>query len=145
MPRAAASVVGYVRPPDRPGWLSASDDLAHRRFFTLDPQAIGRALGVEPAPYTVVALRRPGDDTRPGSGSSPAPDPGSSPASGPPSDPGSGLGPGLHPIAADALPRPANNHFTYALTWFGLGGALLVVFGLWLRQDLSGPARRGDA
>lgn len=52
-----ATLVGYVRPPEHPGWLSAADDPAHRQFYTLDPAAIAASLGVrDVAPFTVVAL-----------------------------------------------------------------------------------------
>jgi surfeit locus 1 family protein len=55
-----ARIVGYVRPPDRASWLSAPDDPARRRFFTLDPQAIGASLGApDPAAFTLVALGSP--------------------------------------------------------------------------------------
>ena len=38
-------------------WFSATDDPAARQFYTLDPQAIGAALGVaDPAPFILVAL-----------------------------------------------------------------------------------------
>jgi surfeit locus 1 family protein len=36
--------------------------------------------------------------------------------------------------AAEALPRPVNNHLNYALTWFGLAAALLAVFVAWVRR-----------
>jgi len=50
-------VDGYARPPDHPGWFSPADDPARRLFYTLDPAAIGRALGLpEVAPFTLVAL-----------------------------------------------------------------------------------------
>jgi surfeit locus 1 family protein len=58
-PAAARSitVTGYVRAPDHPNWLSARDDPAARRFYTLDPRAIGAALGErDVAPFTLVAL-----------------------------------------------------------------------------------------
>ena len=55
-----ATVVGYVRPAEHPSWLSATDDPAARRFYTLDPRAIGDALGVHNvAPFTLVALGAP--------------------------------------------------------------------------------------
>lgn len=44
---------------------------------------------------------------------------------------------GVFPEPVLALPRPANNHFTYALTWFGLAGALLAVFGVYARNSLK--------
>lgn len=55
------TVVGYVRPPEYPSWLSPSTDLAAKRFWSLDPAAIGAALGLaKVAPFTVVALGRGG-------------------------------------------------------------------------------------
>jgi len=51
------AVEGYVRLPETPGALSARDDPASRTFYTLDPAAIGAALGLPAvAPFTVVAL-----------------------------------------------------------------------------------------
>ncbi len=56
-PARAVTVTGYVRSPEHPGWLSARDDPSARRFYTLDPAAIGAALGVrDVAPFTLVAL-----------------------------------------------------------------------------------------
>ncbi len=43
-----------------------------------------------------------------------------------------------YPEPARHLPRPPNNHLSYAITWYGLGAALAVIFGVWLR----GAARR---
>ena len=37
------------------------------------------------------------------------------------------------PIPADAMPSLPNNHLSYAFTWFGLAGALVVVFVAWAR------------
>jgi surfeit locus 1 family protein len=50
-----------------------------------------------------------------------------------------GFGPaiaGHFPTPAQHLPRPVNNHLQYALTWYGLAGALLVVFVPWFRKEL---------
>ncbi len=44
--------------------------------------------------------------------------------------------PSGYPIARTSLPRPPNNHLSYAITWFGLAGALLVVFVAWTRKAL---------
>jgi surfeit locus 1 family protein len=38
------------------------------------------------------------------------------------------------PIPADHLPRPPNNHLQYAITWYGLAAALLVIFTVWARK-----------
>ena len=55
-----AVVEGYVRPPDTPSLFSARDDPAARRFYTLNPAAIGAALGLQRvARFTLVALGDP--------------------------------------------------------------------------------------
>ena len=56
-----ARVIGYVRPPEHPSWLSPAADLAAKRFWSLDPDAIGAALGLaQVAPFTIVALGQGG-------------------------------------------------------------------------------------
>lgn len=101
-----ATIEGYVRPPEQPVRFGAADDPAARRFYALDPAAIGASLGLrQVAPFTLVAL---GEAPR-----------------------------GVYPEPAQALPRPANNHFVYALTWFGLAAALLAVFGVYARKLLK--------
>jgi surfeit locus 1 family protein len=55
-PEGAVIVEGFVHPGDRPGLFAATDDPVARRFYTLDPPAIGAALGLEVAPYAIVAL-----------------------------------------------------------------------------------------
>lgn len=56
-PRGTVTVAGYVRPEETQSWFSAADDLATRQFFTLDPRAIGIAVGIAPpVPFTLVAL-----------------------------------------------------------------------------------------
>ncbi len=60
------TIIGYVRPPDRPTWLSAVDNAAARRFYTLDPAGIGAALGARSvAPLTLVALGHPSPGSYP--------------------------------------------------------------------------------
>ncbi len=51
-----ATITGYIRPAEYPVRFGAADDPAARRFYALDPAAIGTALGVMAAPYTLVAL-----------------------------------------------------------------------------------------
>jgi surfeit locus 1 family protein len=56
-PEGEVTVEGWVRPGERAGTLSATDDPAGRRFYTFDPDAIGRALGLDPvASFGLVAL-----------------------------------------------------------------------------------------
>jgi surfeit locus 1 family protein len=103
-PTGPATVTGYVRPAEPPGWFTPAPDPATSRFYALDPATIGPALGVPGlAPFTLVALG--------------------------PAAPG-------QPEPARALPRPANNHLSYAITWYGLAVALLVVFAVYLRKVL---------
>ncbi|MBV9735261.1 MAG: SURF1 family protein [Acidisphaera sp.] len=59
-PAGSVTVVGYVHPADHPGPFSARDDAAGRRFYTLDPPAIGAALGLPGvAPFVLIALGDP--------------------------------------------------------------------------------------
>ena len=106
LPAVDVSVEGYVRPADEPGLFSPRDDLAAHHFYTLNPAAIGTALGVHNlAPFTLVALGARG-----------------------PSE--------FYPDPARRLPRPDNNHLSYAITWFGLAAALLVIFVVYARKVL---------
>lgn len=101
-----AYVTGYARPAEHAGWLSATDDLAARRFYTLDPAVIGPVMaGGALAPYTLVALGPPGPCA----------------------------GPAPCPLPETSLPRPPDNHLNYALTWFGLAFSLAAVFAAFLR------------
>jgi surfeit locus 1 family protein len=104
-PSAPVTVDGYAYAPDRPGLFTPAADPARRRFYALDPVAIGAALGLKQvAPFTLVAL---GPEV-----------------------------PGRYPVSAQHLPRPPNNHLLYALTWYALAGALVVVFWEWSRKVL---------
>lgn len=44
---------------------------------------------------------------------------------------------GAIPDPAHHLPRPPNNHLSYALTWYGLAVALVVIFFSWARSTLA--------
>jgi surfeit locus 1 family protein len=107
MPDGIVTVAGFVYPPAAPGLFSARDDVAGRHFYTLDPAAIGAALGFDRvAPFILVAL-------------------------GAPPAPGQTV---VLPIPAEHLPRPPNNHLQYAITWYGLAAALVVIFIVWARK-----------
>ena len=61
-----ADVIGYVRLPDPPGWLSAADDSEGRHFYALDPHTIAQSLGAADAsPFTLVALGPPAPPGQP--------------------------------------------------------------------------------
>jgi surfeit locus 1 family protein len=101
-----ATVQGYIHPADKPGWFSAPDSPATRQFYTLDPSAIGQALGLQRvAPFVLIAM-----GTKPPLG---------------------------YPDPAQHLPQPQNNHLSYAITWYGLAVALVVIFVVWARKVLA--------
>ena len=105
-PNGDVTLEGYIRPADKPGLFSATDDPVSRRFYTLDPEAIGAAIGLpHVAPFTLIAM-------------GPAPREG-------------------FPDPAKHLPQPPNNHLSYAITWYGLAVALVVIFVLWARKVLT--------
>lgn len=104
LPSGEISVTGYIRPSETPGWFAPNDDLAGRRFYTLNPPAIASALGLPAVePFVLVAL---GDAPATPS----APDP------------------------ARHLPSLPNNHLQYAITWYSLAAVLAVVFVLYRRK-----------
>jgi len=43
------------------------------------------------------------------------------------------------PQPAQDLPTPPNNHYQYALTWFGLAGVLVFEFFFFARKRLQQP------
>ena len=58
-PGGTVSVTGYIRPPSVSAWFNAPDNPAERLFYSMDPVAIGAALGIgHPAPFVLVALGR---------------------------------------------------------------------------------------
>lgn len=104
-PQGVVTIAGYIHPGERPGMFSARDDPATRTFYTLDPAAIGAALGLKNvAPFILIALGPPPAER--------------------------------YPQPATHLPRPPNNHFIYAVTWYGLAFALVVMFCVWARGML---------
>ncbi len=106
LPKGDVTVEGYIHPGDSPGMFSAPDSPATREFYTLDPTAIGAALGLHHvAPFVLVSM-------------GPAP-------------------PERYPDPAKHLPRPPNNHLSYAITWYGLAAALVVIFVVWARKALT--------
>lgn len=107
-PSGVVTVSGYVRFGEARKWFSATDDPTARRFYTLDPKAIGNAIG-QPnlRPFVLVVL---GIETRRDAIIDRWPEP------------------------ARHLPRPPNNHLAYAITWYGLSIALLAIFIIWARK-----------
>jgi surfeit locus 1 family protein len=120
-PAGEVTVSGYARPTERHGLISARDDPAGKRFYTFAISDMAEALGV---PYALeyalsVVVPRAGAAALSGLGSTPAP------SRGPLPDP------------ASAFPEPNNPHLGYAITWFGLAAAWVVIFVLWSRKRLN--------
>jgi surfeit locus 1 family protein len=114
-PDGVVTVAGYVRFGDSVHWFSAKDDPAARHFYTLDPKAIGDAVGQPTVRDFVLVALAPGgpvadDDSDADAVVTHWPDP------------------------ARHLPRPPNNHLSYAITWYGLAVALLAIFVVWARK-----------
>ncbi len=104
------AAVGYIHAPIRANWLSPPDDPVHGLYYTLDPQRIGAGLGEQNiAPYILIVL-------------GPLPPPGSA-----------------QPQPEQDLPTPPNNHYEYALTWFGFAGVLVFQFIFFARKRLAEP------
>ncbi len=60
LPAGDVTIAGYLRPAEHPGLFSATDNPRARLFYTLDPAAVGAALGFPAvAPFTLVALGAP--------------------------------------------------------------------------------------
>jgi surfeit locus 1 family protein len=108
-PEGTIAVSGYVRSGDSHHWFSATDDVAGRHFYTLDPKAIGDAIGQPNVrPFVLVALADGPESSSPVT---------------------------RFPEPARHLPRPPNSHLSYAITWYGLAVALLAVFFVWARKE----------
>jgi surfeit locus 1 family protein len=106
---------GYIRFPEAAGVLTPAENLARRLWFTRDHLAMARALGW-------------GGDGRP-------------------------VAPFYidleQPLPASGVPKPGplqvhlkDDHMQYAITWFGLAGAVVIAFGIWLRTQRRGTSSR---
>jgi surfeit locus 1 family protein len=109
-PAGEVTVSGYVRFGDTAHWFSAKDDVAARRFFTLDTRTIGAAVGHPDVPPFVLVVLAPAS--------------------------AADLAADRWPDPARHLPRPPNNHLSYIVTWYGLAVALLAIFAVWVRKEL---------
>ena len=107
---APVTLTGYIRFPESAGALTPAENLAKRLWFTRDHLAMARALGW-------------------GQGVGQA---------------DSHLAPFYvdleTPVPASGIPKPGplevhlkDDHLQYAVTWFGLAGAVLIAFGVWWR------------
>ena len=106
-PPGPATASGYLHAPIEPGWFAGADDPGQGLYYTLNPAKIGAGMGLRSvAPYILISM-------------------------GPPPPPGSPA-----PQPAQTLPTPPNNHYEYALTWFGFAGVLIFEFIFFARKRL---------
>jgi len=103
--RAPLRLTGVLRSPDKPTFVTPRNEIAANRWYSRDVPAMARALGVA-APAPVFLFAETATNPE-----------------------WKALVPA--PVPAD-IP---NRHLEYALTWFGLAGALLAVYAamLWRR------------
>jgi len=106
-----AMLTGYIRFPEAAGTLTPPENPAKRLWFTRDHLAMARALGW-------------GEGGRP-------------------------VAPFYidleQPVPASGVPKPGplqvhlkDDHLQYAITWFGLAGAVLIAFGVWVSGQRRG-------
>jgi surfeit locus 1 family protein len=105
------TLVGHLHAPQSRNFFTPVDAPAQRIWYTRDPAAIAAVLGIAGAAPFSLAP-----------------------------DPAQTLDPG-QPQPAPGAPQIVNNHLSYAITWFALAGALLVVFGLFARGKLVSQDR----
>ncbi|QGM93255.1 SURF1 family protein [Methylocystis rosea] len=106
-PPGEVTLVGLLRAPERRNPFTPADQPEKGVFYARDPAAIAGALGLADAAPFALVL-----DTVPAAG----PD---------------------WPRPVGGVPTIVNNHFSYAVTWFSLSLALLVVFGIYARGVLA--------
>ncbi len=109
LPDDEVEIIGVLRGPQKRGLFTPTDDTSRNLWFTRDPLAMATAHGLtRTAPFYVQATAI--------------------------SPPQPALWPKPMPVRID-LP---NNHLHYALTWFGLSGALIaVLIAFHLRRRLE--------
>jgi surfeit locus 1 family protein len=109
-PAGEISVIGYIHKPEPPGWFAGADQPSLGLYYTLNPQKMAASMAIPAvAPFALIEM-------------------------GPLPPPGSPL-----PQPAQGLPRPPNNHYEYALTWFGFSIVLVIEFLLYARKRLREP------
>jgi surfeit locus 1 family protein len=111
-PQGHVTVTGLMRAPQPRNLFTPDDDPERGLWFTSDPAKIAKSLSLsEAAPFTVTLDPQGAPDR---------------------------LSHGLpQPFASE--PNLANNHFSYALTWFALAAALAVTFLFYAHGALKPP------
>ncbi|MFO1101504.1 MAG: SURF1 family protein [Methylocystis sp.] len=110
-PSGETTLVGVLRAPERRNLFTPADEPAKGLFFARDPAAVAAALKLTDAAPFALVI-----DAAPTTAAD-------------------------WPRPVGGVPTIVNNHFSYAVTWFGLSLALLVIFALYARGVLA----RADA
>ncbi len=109
-PEGPQAVTGLIRIAEKPRPFTPADDPARGEYFSRDPAAMARAIGLPPAqvaPFFIDAERTPGS-----------------------------LAPPVGVDAREMIARIPNNHLQYAVTWFAFAATLIGVFGFFARARL---------
>lgn len=105
------SVTGLLRSTEKRSWFSPDDQLAKKQFYTRDLAAITQSLGLEGLGKGPVAPFLLEADQTPN--------------------------PGGWPKGGQTVVQFTDNHLLYALTWFSLAVGVLILFGVWVRQNMA--------
>jgi len=107
------TLTGYIRFPEAAGLLTPPENPAKRLWFTRDHLAMARSLGWGGTPVAPFYI-----DLE-------------------------------QPAPASGIPKPGpldvhlkDDHLQYAITWFGLAGAVVIAFAVWLRAQRRAAAFR---
>jgi surfeit locus 1 family protein len=106
-PSGEATLVGLLRAPERRNPFTPADEPDKGVFYARDPLTIAVALGLADAAPFALVI-----DAAPATASD-------------------------WPRPVGGVPTIVNNHFSYAVTWFGLSLALLAIFALYARGVLA--------
>jgi cytochrome oxidase assembly protein ShyY1 len=99
-------LTGYIRFPEKAGALTPPEDIVKRLWFTRDHLAMARSLGWSEGGQVIAPFYIDLEQPVPSSG---VPKPG--------------------PLEVHLK----DDHLQYAITWFGLAGAVVIAFAVWLR------------
>jgi cytochrome oxidase assembly protein ShyY1 len=101
-------LTGYIRFPEAAGTLTPPENLAKRLWFTRDHLAMARALGWGESGQKIAPFYIDLEA----------------------------------PVPSSGIPKPGplevhlkDDHLQYAITWFGLAGAVMIAFAVWLRAQ----------
>jgi surfeit locus 1 family protein len=98
-------IEGLMRPAEEANWLSPTPDLAKNVWFVRNPAEMARASAIDPALVAPFTV-----DAR------------------------AGQSPGGLPQGGETVVSFSNNHLGYAITWYGLAAALVVVAFSFVRR-----------